>query len=150
MFFIIHALLGSLIAERFSSVLLIIALSLISHFLLDMLPHWDGHYNKKLFRITDKVIFRKSTAVLQLTDLFLTLILIIILYFEFDSKLMILGALVSILPDLAKAGYFTKLRKRKAYIAYLKFHSKIQKDVSWKLGLLTQFIVLILLLKILF
>ena len=50
MFVIIHALLGGLIGEYFNSILLIILFSFLSHFFLDMMPHWDGGgFDKKFF-----------------------------------------------------------------------------------------------------
>ena len=150
MFYIIHALLGSLIGQNLNSVFLIIVLSLAGHFLLDMIPHWDGYFNNKLFHISGRAVVRKSTAILQFIDFLFAVLVIIILYFEFYSKLMVLGALISIFPDIVKVAYSTPLRKSKSYIRLLNFHSRIQKDVSWKVGLLTQLIMLILLLKILF
>lgn len=150
MFYIIHALLGSLIGESFNSAWLILIISLISHFILDMIPHWDGYFNNKLFQISGRAIVRKSTVILHFIDFLFAVFLIIILYLKFDSKLMILGAVVSIFPDMIKVAYHTPMRKSKSYISLLKFHSKIQREVNWKAGLLTQLVVLFILLKIVF
>ena len=143
MFMIIHALIGGLFGDYFHSVSLIIILSLLSHFLMDMIPHWDGPFDRALFHSKGEVKVEKIQIVLHFFDLIFSLLIILILYLEFDNSLIILGGFVSIFPDIIKAGYFTRLRKRKWYMNHLKLHSKIQNEIGWKLGLITQVIILI-------
>jgi len=150
MFAIIHALLGGIIGLNLNSVWLVIFLSLASHFLLDMLPHWDGTCGKKPCQPNGKLATKKSTLILRFFDFSVAIITIIFLFFQFNNKMLILGAIFAILPDIAKIGYLTPLKKSKAYIQYLKFHSIIQKDVSWKLGLTIQLILLLILIIVLF
>ena len=150
MFYLIHALLGALIATNIHSVLLIIIICLASHFLLDMIPHWDGSWDKKLFHLTEKISIKRSTFLIHSIDFLIFINLIYLLYFLFGSKLVVLAAFVSVLPDMMKMGYYTKLRQNKRFMKYLRFHSKIQREVGWKLGLLTQLIILIVILEALF
>lgn len=150
MLMIIHALIGSIIGQYSHSVILIIISSLIIHFLIDMIPHWDGTFNNKLFYITDRAIIKKSTLLFHLIDFLCALLLIMFLYHDFHNKLIILGALFSIFPDVMKIGYKTRLRDRKSYMKILRFHSKIQKDISWKIGLIVQAIIILILLMVLF
>lgn len=63
---------------------------------------------------------------------------------------MLFAIFISLLPDIVKVGYLTKLKNNKFFKKYMLFHSKIQKDVSWKLGILIQLIIAIILLKLLF
>jgi len=115
-----------------------------------MLPHWDGTYEKRLYQLNGKLTAKKSTLILRFFDFSVAIITIIFLYFQFNNKMLILGAIFAILPDAAKLAYLTPLKKSKLFLSYLKFHSRIQKDVSWKLGLLLQCIILLMLLIILF
>jgi len=149
MFAIIHILLGSLIGLNLNSIILIILLSLASHFLLDVLPHWDGTYEKKLFQSNGKMTENKPTFIIRFIDFSLAFIIIVLLYLHFNSKLLVLGALVAVLPDIAKIGYLTSLKNKKFYIDYLKFHSKIQGNAGFKLGLIIQAIILIIILLLL-
>lgn len=151
MFVLVHVLLGGLIGEYSHSILLIVLVSLISHFVLDMIPHWDGgDFDRKFFNKTGIAFSGKISIFINIFDLIICIFLMSFLYKEFHSKLMLLGAIAGIAPDLAKFGYLTKLRKNRHFLNYLKFHSKIQKDVNWKLGLITQIIITILLIIMLF
>lgn len=148
---LIHVLLGGLIGEYSHSVLLIVLLSLVSHFILDMIPHWDGgDFDRKLFHKTGMVFSGKISVFINIFDLLLGVFLLSFLYKEFHSKLMILGAFAAIAPDLAKIGYFTKLKKNKKYMNYLVFHDKIQNNTGWKIGLAVQIIATIFLVILLF
>ena len=140
---IIHALIGGLIGSYSHSVILIIILCILSHILMDIFPHWDGPFDRALFYSKGEVKVEKIQIILHFFDLIFSLLIIIILYLEFDNSLIILGGFVSIFPDIIKIGYFTRLRKSNWYMRHLKFHSKIQNEVNWKLGLITQAVILI-------
>lgn len=116
-----------------------------------MIPHWDGYWDKKLFHLTEKISIKRSTFLISSIDFLIFINLIYLLYFLFDSKIVVLAAFISVLPDIMKAGYFSKkLRQNKKFMKYLRFHSKIQREVGWKVGLLTQLIILFIVLKMLF
>jgi len=63
---------------------------------------------------------------------------------------MLVAIFISLLPDIIKIGYLTRLKDNEFFKKYMLFHSRIQKDVSWSLGILIQLIVAIILIKILF
>ena len=149
MFMIVHTLLGSLIGVELQSVTLIIILAVASHFILDWIPHWDGGYDRNKFHKSGKFKAKKSKIVLIAIDATITLITLFILYFKFSNKFLLVGAIAAVSPDLLSIGYYTKLKERKTFMGYLKFHSKIQKEVNWKKGMLIQTVVLIALAQIL-
>jgi hypothetical protein len=151
MFVIIHALFGGLIGEYFHSVLFVVLFSLMSHFFLDMIPHWDGGgFDKKIFNKTGMAFVSKLNIFLHVIDMAICLVLISFLYKEYHSKLMVLGAFAGIIPDIAKIGYATKLKRNRHYMGYLKFHSRIQREVNWRLGLAVQGILTLILIVALF
>lgn len=151
MFILIHVLLGGLIGEYYHSVLLIVLISLLSHFILDIIPHWDGgDFDRKFFNKTGMFFSGKISVFINILDVIICIFLMSFLYKEFHSKLMLAGAFAGMIPDLAKLGYLTKLRKNRHFINYLKFHSRIQKDVNWRIGLITQIIITVFLIILLF
>jgi hypothetical protein len=150
MFIFIHALLGGLIAMNISSLILIAILAIVSHYVLDWIPHWDGPFNKAHFKKTGVAIINRGDVLIHALDVLLVIAVIIIFHQEFDSGTIIFGALVSILPDFMKIGYITRLKTNDKFMKQLKFHAKIQKDVSWKLGLLTQVLILAIILILIF
>lgn len=150
MFMFIHALLGAIIGINFNSLTIIIALAVLSHFLLDMIPHWDGPFDKEFFYLFGELKAKKSRVFLAVFDLIITIFLIMELSVRFDSLQVIIGSLASITPDLIGIFYFTNIKNRRRYMKYLKFHSKIQKDATWKIGLAIQIIATIIFAKILF
>src|SRR3972149_1591709 len=55
-----HALIGASLAAKFSNPLLGIPLAILSHFLVDIIPHWDlgtNHKNKSLARLRIEAVF---------------------------------------------------------------------------------------------
>lgn len=150
MFLFIHVLLGVLIGTSFSSAALVFVLAFLSHFLLDMIPHWDNNFDIGNFKRTYKVYIDKILVFIVLSDWLFSFFLIFLLYDFFNTGLVIVGAFGAMLPDAMKLGYFTPLRNKKWFRQHLLFHAHIQKDVGLKIGLLTQVFALAILLKLLF
>ena len=151
MWYITHALAGCLIGDYFDSLTIVVIVSLISHFLLDMLPHWDGPFDKSFFEKTGKIKMHYSLIFIEAADFLITLFMIsyFIAKSIFLSKTLILvGAAVSLSPDLIKVLYFTPIKRTRLFMRYLKFHSRLQNEVSWKIGVFTQLLALIALLGI--
>jgi len=150
MFLVIHVLLGALIGLSFNSVLLVVVLAFVSHFLLDMVPHWDGAFDLAHFKKHFVPIYKKSFVYQTVIDIVLVLLVTILLYNHFGSGLVVIGAFAAVFPDVLKLGYFTKLKKYRWYRNHLMFHADIQGEASWLPGMLTQFLTLLVLLKFLF
>jgi len=138
---IIHALLGILIASHTSSKILILILGIVSHFILDMIPHWDGPFNREEFKRTGKAKINKLNAFLRIIDAILVISLVYYIAGTPEDGLLIFSIFSALLPDIIKIGYITKLKNNKHYMNQLKFHAKIQKDADWRLGLIIQLII---------
>jgi len=152
MFYAVHAIVGYLIAGYFSSILLIIILALASHFILDIIPHWDGFYDKTFFEATGYVKnMGRKMIFAEILDLLITLFIVIyfIIFTPESNKMILIGVIASLSPDIIKIGYFTPLKKNSLFIKYLDFHSRIQREVGWKCGIFIQLIIVIVLFLIL-
>lgn len=150
MFFIIHILMGALIAKVFPSIIPIVLFSLISHFILDFIPHWDGDFDDKTLNKKNKVNITRRTFILRTIDLILAGGFLFLVYVNFQNYLMILGALVSFLPDMTKGGYYLGFKNNKIFQKYLKFHTNIQSDPGIKVGLIIQIVIFIMLITAIF
>jgi hypothetical protein len=146
MFYLIHILAGVLIGLYAPNLFIIIVLSLIIHFVLDSIPHWDGDFDKEKLNRNNIAEVTKSTFLLRLADLIFGAIILFIVYFNIHNINILYGAIVSVLPDFIKIFYYSPLRKSRIFMGYLKFHGKIQKEVSVVIGLLMQGLVGIFLL----
>lgn len=145
MLYIIHILLGILIALIFNNPLLIIPLAFLSHFLLDMMPHWDGEFDKKDFEKTGVAKIKKSDIYIRSIDFISSICLLTYFFISSNNYNILYGAFFSLLPDFLKIGYYTKIKKNKYFKKYLNFHSKIQKDTQKIIGLIIQLIFFIIL-----
>jgi len=150
MFYSIHVLIGILLGLHLESIPLIILLAIALHFIADMVPHWDGHYDKELFHKHYIIDISKSLFMIHNVDLIMAIILLWIIYSKVSNPLILVGAFFSLLPDLSKIIYYTKYKHAPLFKKYLIFHSKIQTEINWKLGTLTQITFAIILLKLIF
>jgi hypothetical protein len=150
MLYLVHVLAGAVVAKFFPSLIPIVILSLLSHLILDIIPHRDTLLDKKLFKKSYKVKLTKKVILFELADILVSLIIIVYLWFKFSSPLMLFGIFISLLPDAVRVLYLTRVRDNKIFKKYMCSHSAIQTDVSWTLGILVQLIVTIILLILLF
>ncbi|MFA6022482.1 MAG: hypothetical protein WC781_00160 [Candidatus Pacearchaeota archaeon] len=146
MFYLIHALAGIFIGKSLNSLILISLLAFISHFLLDMIPHWDGHFDKSDFIKSGKAKIKKSTFLLRAVDGILGISAIIFFYYQFNLIGVLIGGFFAVLPDMIKIGYYSKLKNNKYFNNYLKFHAKIQRDVSRNFGIIIQILISLIIL----
>jgi hypothetical protein len=149
MFWIVHILIGMIIGVKFKSPWLVIPIALLSHFVLDAIPHWDGNFDKKKFKKTRKVVINDIDMVVKFLDIIGTISVLIYFYMQSDRGMMLLGAVMAILPDMSKIGYLTKLKDTKGYMRYIMFHNNIQGETSIIDGLSVQVIFFISMVAIL-
>jgi hypothetical protein len=153
MFYIVHTLLGGLIGLHFHSITLIILLGIASHFLIDCIPHWDGFAignHKKDFRNNYTVKFTRNFLIIGAIDGLVAIYLLIFMYDKFSSTHLIIGCMASIFPDILSAGYLTKFKNKKHYKKFLHFHNNIQREAGLLFGILTQAIIALIIIEILF
>ncbi|MEM3113280.1 MAG: hypothetical protein QXI33_02540 [Candidatus Pacearchaeota archaeon] len=145
MFLIIHTLLGVLLGLSFNSLTLIAFFGILSHFVLDMIPHWDGNFNKSKFNIFGIADLDKNAYFLLIADTIVSSMIILFLFQYYGNWVVVFASIIAVSPDIANLGYLTRLKDNKYYIGFLKFHSKIQREVEMKRGLLIQGIFLVIL-----
>lgn len=135
-----HVFVGAAIATKIPDPLIAIPLAFVSHFILEMVPHWNPHLNSE----TEKYGYptKRSTAIV-VADSSLALISGSLIAYsalpDMGQALTILFAcLASVLPDLIEAPYFFLKIKNKLIQKWIVFQKSIQNDTGIFWGLLTQ------------
>ncbi|MFA4871469.1 MAG: hypothetical protein WC610_00150 [Patescibacteria group bacterium] len=158
MFITVHAAAATLIGKKVASVPLAFVLGLISHFILDIIPHGDQKLGKKFFGFRFNLIPRekKGIRILALYGIIDALALIgFLLYlfrtFEFaDSDSVTWAIIGGILPDALVGIYMVgKFKFLKWFFdLHSKIHylwlNKIKKDIPLRWGVLMQVITFII------
>lgn len=139
-----HVALGAAIATKIPNPLISIPLSFASHFLLEMIPHWNPHLNteiKKFGKLT------KKTTTLIVIDA--TTSLVLGGYVAFNSSTstahmftILACCFASALPDLIEIPYFFWGVRNKFLKSWISLKKSIQVDVSILPGLATQAVIL--------
>lgn len=135
-----HALTGGVIAYKISSPLVSLPISFLSHFLIDLLPHWNPHISKEKEKYGH---LRKRTIELIILDSLLGLFLGLFLASKKlpDIKgaiFVILGCFFAVLPDLLESPFFI-FNSNKFKIKWLmKFQSKHQWSIPFWPGITFQ------------
>lgn len=129
-----HALTGVVIVAVISAPVIAILLAFLSHFVLDILPHFGEPYGKRKNKIT-KIVWS-----IDLTLLFIISLGLIVT----GNWLLLLGALIAISPDFAWVYKYVVDEKfgnlpPKPTNKFNTFHAGIQKYES-KRGLLVEII----------
>lgn len=146
-----HALVGAGIGASADNIALIIILAFASHFILDMLPHFDWaiwHDNKDFdLEIRDYI--------LVIIDFLISAGLLYFLWYNSgrDSSILV-GAFFAVLPDMIDVvPYWNKsLRKLPVFSQLHKLHTAIHfrlKPKYWYWGVITQMIIIIITLQFL-
>jgi hypothetical protein len=93
-----HAATGALVAAAINRPLLALPAALISHFVIDMIPHWD-------YKVPGGVNGRLKVIAL---DLFLCFLLLLVLSLSVDATLWVVtaGGILGVLPDVMWHRYF--------------------------------------------
>lgn len=148
-----HILVGAVIGAKTQNLGFIIILGLLSHFILDKIPHWDYEEGAvKNFAKTKNSKYLIPFFIKIAIDAIIGLAIIsfiiwqknLLIYLNF----ILLGILISVLPDilLGSAWIFSHKKLAKKYINFHKivFHNKKYIKKPSALGLATQIIVIII------
>lgn len=141
-----HVLVGIAIATKVGHPLLAIPLSLGSHFVLDMLPHWNPHLNTEM---KEHGGITKSTKLIILADAAVSgLITLAFTYRALPNSLLaftiFVSAAAAILPDVVEAPYFFLKKKTALLEQSIKFQKAIQTDAPFLFGVTTQIVLSLL------
>ena len=148
MFLTVHATVGITVGQASGNIWLAFIAGLLSHFVLDIIPHGDDN----LIEDKNKLSEKESNKLFKLgiIDGLIMSVLVSILYLQNQITLPILalsGVIGSILPDFIQGLYL--IFKTPLLNRYFIFHGDIhfalfKKGVSFKVGLLIQGIILVL------
>lgn len=140
-----HVIVGAAIATKISNPYLALPLSLASHFVLDLVPHWNPHLNtekKKYGKITNS-----STAIVT-ADALMSLGSGVYLASRTlpntNHFWVIIGScFLAVLPDLIEAPYFFINIKSEFIDKWVIFQKSIQANAAPLFGLFTQILTII-------
>ncbi len=140
-----HVVVGAAIATVIPNPFLAIPLAFLSHFALDMIPHWNPHLNtekKKYGKIT------KQSTYIIIGDVIASLVIGLLMARRVLPDTghtigVLFGAFAGVLPDIVEGPYFFLNLRTKATDKWLKFQKSIQNDAEPFWGITTQVITLI-------
>jgi len=140
-----HAVVGAAIATAIPNPFIAIPLAFLSHFALDMTPHWNPHISTELKKYGE--VTQKSKNIIYL-DLALSAALTVFIASRAlpdTGHFLTIGTagFAGILPDVIEAPYFFLHWKTKFLENWLKFQKSIQNDVGVFWGLSTQLVTVI-------
>lgn len=135
-----HALIGAAIAAKVSNPVIGIPLSFLSHFAVDLIPHWDFGQNRR----------EKSVRRLFIEAVFDVLLGFYLAFLVFggsvDPLYLFIAAGVAQSPDLLESPYFI-FRKELPFCVWL---YNLQHKLHWRInlpwGLVTQVIFILIVL----
>ena len=135
-----HTIIGATIALKVGNPALALPLALASHFIVDMIPHWNPHLN------TEKNKFGKVTnlsSAIVVGDVILAFVSGILIATRalpdtFQFFHILAASFISVSPDVIEGPYFFLNMKSKFIRAWIKFQKSIQADTSPLPGLAIQ------------
>lgn len=137
-----HVLLGAAIATKVANPYLAVPLALLSHFILDKIPHWNPHISSETKKFGKPT--KKSTTIIAVDA---TIALVggsLIAYNALPNTTLAITILaccfVAALPDIIEIPYFY-FKKRDGYLmSWIPSQKSWQTDTTPFWGLLTQVI----------
>lgn len=139
-----HAIVGAAIAAKITNPLIGIPLAFGSHFILDMVPHWNPHINTELKnggikRNSKLIIF--SDVLVSLASGFAIANSVSNNYIYFTY--IIAACFAAVLPDVVEAPYFFLGWKHSILGKWLKFQKHIQVDTTPFIGMAVQIVTIL-------
>lgn len=137
-----HVFIGAVIASKIPNPFIAIPLAFASHFIMEMIPHWNPHLNSETEKFGKPT--RRSTAITAIDS---TLALVSGSFMAYQALpnvgqaiLILACSFAAVLPDVMEGPYFF-LRMRTTWIKkWIAFQKSLQNDTTAFWGLLTQLI----------
>ena len=140
-----HVFVGAAIAVAIPNPFVAIPLAFASHFILEMVPHWNPHLNTETEKYGHPTV--RSTKIVVADSLTAltggSVIAASVLPNFGHAATILLACLASVLPDLIEAPYFFLKIKNKMILKWISFQKSIQSDTTLIPGLITQFITIL-------
>ncbi len=133
-----HVALGAAIAVSIPNPLISIPLAFASHFILDMVPHWNPHINTEM-----KTYGKLTKPTLLIIGVDLVLAIALTIFVAGTNPYIYIAAFMSILPDIAEGPYFLFGFRFKYLDVILRFQRSIQAGANVFWGLLTQVLIIV-------
>lgn len=135
-----HVFVGAAIATKIPNPLIAIPLAFASHFVLEMVPHWNPHLNTEVDKFGH--ITKKSTIITAI-DSTLALGSGTFIAYQFlpdwgHAATIFFACFASVLPDVIEAPYFFLNIRSRIIEKWITLQKSIQNDVSIIPGLATQ------------
>lgn len=138
-----HAIIGTVIAAKVGNPTLAIPLAFASHFVADMVPHWDAGFNWR--KKSENRFFAESVADV-IVGFIVSYLLLISLFPSTNLLYAFLLIIASQLPDWIMAPYlFFKSRFPLFRYAYTIQHSLNNQTAAIPWGIINQVVILVLL-----
>lgn len=141
-----HTVVGATIATKIPNPLVSIPFAFLSHFLLDLIPHW----NPSLYTETEKMgqPTKKSTIVVIIDTIFSLLSGLAFAYRFWPNwqraVFILLACFAAVAPDVVEGFYFFLGKRNKFLLKLVRFQHEYQQRTRKIPGILTQiFIVLV-------
>lgn len=132
-----HLLVGAAIASQTQNPFLASALALFSHFLLDVIPHWDTGTNWRNRPVIKTVVYTAADIIIG------TVISVALFINKAPLPYLLLIMFMSTLPDWLEGPYFLGLKKAPFSTIY-KLQHTFHKKQQLPGGLVKQALVLVL------
>jgi hypothetical protein len=140
-----HVMIGALIATKIPNPLIAIPLAFASHFVLEMVPHWNPHLNSETEKFGQPT--RRSTFVTTVDSTIALVAGSFIAYKALPDVSVAITILAccfaSVLPDVMEGPYFFLHMKNSFIKKWIKFQKSLQSDASLIPGILTQVITIL-------
>jgi hypothetical protein len=137
-----HVFIGAAIATAIPNPFIAIPLAFASHFVMEMVPHWNPHLNSEIEKFGKPT--RRTTAITAVDS---TLALISGSFIAFQALpnvnqaiLVLACCFASVLPDVMEAPYFFLKMRANWVKKWISFQKSLQNDTTAFWGLATQLI----------
>lgn len=140
-----HVALGVAIAIKVQNPLIAIPTSLASHFILDVLPHWNPHINREIKKYGKPT--KQSVTIIVADSLLAFMIGLFAAYSKSNDAgiaLTILAcSLASVIPDIVEAPYYFLGYKTTIIEKWIAWQKGIQNDADIIPGIASQIAVIV-------
>lgn len=135
-----HVAVGAAIATKIPNPLLAVPLAFASHFVMEMVPHWNPHIRTETLKFGHPT--KRSTTIIVIDASLALLLGSAVAYQSLPNTghaiTIVAASFASVLPDLAEAPYFFLKKRHEFFNKWISFQKSIQVDTVWYWGLLTQ------------
>ncbi len=138
-----HVAIAAAIASKIPNPLISIPLAFVSHFILDMTPHWNPHINREIKKFGKPT--KQSVNIIRVDSLLAlglgTAVAIHALPDTHQFINIMACSFVAVLPDVVEAPYYFLRKKDLVIEKWITWQKSIQADAEPWIGLTTQVVI---------